>query len=541
MIQNLSESVKIVKNALEANGVYPDAIGKNKDGHIVVRDSFFYKSGRTSEGHAYKVKKALDAAGLAHSIVDRGEHNAPFRGGASVAQGSHFYTHVKLHEDEINEGHSQDYESVVFGSKSNARNFAADLYNAHPSLVSHVGDIGFDRHKVSIKSPRNEHKADIIALQKKHSATGSSLQEAYPTGAAMSRKAKAVKQARAVATGYANQKSGKWASQSYKLPDGRWASKDVQENQIAEASLLKQIKRVSNGWGDGINVASVKDDTNGLSKDSLEWTQTRKVTKGSPGHLQQKLAARKLKEETGPMSREAREYKDAMAAKRKKQFEDGLVAYKKLVKWPPMPVSKEIQQYKDAMAAKRKKQFEDGLVAYRKSLGGPKNKNVNEDIEQIDELSRATLGSYVKKASNSVASKAVEYGTKKAERDEVDRITNRHMRYADKDNVHQALNTTSDDVEAPRVKAAKRIGGINMAVDKLVKESLLERYRRMTGRGSLHEVSPSLLKRYMDGAENDIDQLNKKPKLSKPLQKKMDRRTDGWNSADARITKAGSN
>jgi hypothetical protein len=90
--------------------------------------------------------------------------------------------------------------------------------------------------------------------------------------------------------------------------------------------------------------------------------------------------------------------------------------------------------------------------------------------EQIDELSKATLGSYVKKAATSAANKGMEHGTKKAERDEVDRMTNRHMSFGDKDKIHQTMKTTNRDVEAPREKAGKRIAGINMAVKKLTKE-----------------------------------------------------------------------
>lgn len=94
---------------------------------------------------------------------------------------------------------------------------------------------------------------------------------------------------------------------------------------------------------------------------------------------------------------------------------------------------------------------------------------MSEESEQIDELSKKTLGSYVKKASDNAASKAVEYGTKKAQSDEMDRMMNRHMSYSDKDKVRGIMGTTSKDVNAPREKAAKRLAGIDRAVDKLSK------------------------------------------------------------------------
>lgn len=95
-----------------------------------------------------------------------------------------------------------------------------------------------------------------------------------------------------------------------------------------------------------------------------------------------------------------------------------------------------------------------------------------EEVEQIDELSKGTLASYVKKASTSAANAGMEHGIKKAERDEVDRMTNRHMSFDDKDKIHKAMKTTHRDVEKPREKAGKRIWGINKAVDKITKEEV---------------------------------------------------------------------
>lgn len=92
-----------------------------------------------------------------------------------------------------------------------------------------------------------------------------------------------------------------------------------------------------------------------------------------------------------------------------------------------------------------------------------------EDVDQIDELSKKTLGSYVKKASDNAASHAIKYGEKKAHSDEMDRMMNRHMSYDDKDKVRGIMKTTNKDVNAPREKAAKRLAGIDRAVDKLSK------------------------------------------------------------------------
>lgn len=88
---------------------------------------------------------------------------------------------------------------------------------------------------------------------------------------------------------------------------------------------------------------------------------------------------------------------------------------------------------------------------------------------QIDELSKKTMGSYVKKASQSAADHGMQAGRKQAERDEVDRSTNRHGN-VDRDAVHKAFKTTHHDVKKPEQKAAKRLKGIHRAIGKLTKE-----------------------------------------------------------------------
>ena len=98
-----------------------------------------------------------------------------------------------------------------------------------------------------------------------------------------------------------------------------------------------------------------------------------------------------------------------------------------------------------------------------------KRKMKKEEVEQIDELKKSTLASYVSKAADNAAMHGIKYGEKKAQSDEMDRMMNRHMSYADKDKVRQIMKTTSSDVDAPREKAAKRLKGIDLAVKKLSK------------------------------------------------------------------------
>lgn len=69
-------------------------------------------------------------------------------------------------------------------------------------------------------------------------------EEAHPSGAALKRAAQAKKKARAIALAYNNQKSGKRKSESYKLPDGRWASRDVKEDvrDLSKAAMDRHEK-----------------------------------------------------------------------------------------------------------------------------------------------------------------------------------------------------------------------------------------------------------------------------------------------------------
>lgn len=109
------------------------------------------------------------------------------------------------------------------------------------------------------------------------------------------------------------------------------------------------------------------------------------------------------------------------------------------------------------------------VYAKQHAASGP-YANKNEEAEQIDELSKKTLGSYIKKASDNAAIHGMKYGEKKAQSDEMDRLMNRHMSYSDKDKVRSIMKTTSDEVDAPRQKAAKRLRGIDQAVNRLTRD-----------------------------------------------------------------------
>jgi hypothetical protein len=94
---------------------------------------------------------------------------------------------------------------------------------------------------------------------------------------------------------------------------------------------------------------------------------------------------------------------------------------------------------------------------------------MNEEVEDLDELKKSTLASYIDKASDNAASHAIRYGEKKAQSDEMDRMMNRHMKYSDKDAVRKIMKTSQDDVDEPRYKAAKRLKGVTLAAKKLAR------------------------------------------------------------------------
>lgn len=84
--------ISLIKELREL--VFADSIGKNKDGNIVLRKGFFYTHGKTAEGFASTVTEALEACSMPGSVIDSGEVYKAFRGGASVANQSHWYVVV---------------------------------------------------------------------------------------------------------------------------------------------------------------------------------------------------------------------------------------------------------------------------------------------------------------------------------------------------------------------------------------------------------------------------------------------------------------
>lgn len=97
-----------------------------------------------------------------------------------------------------------------------------------------------------------------------------------------------------------------------------------------------------------------------------------------------------------------------------------------------------------------------------------------EEFEQLDELSKGTLGRYVKKASQDMAiSHAKKVGMDK-EADEVERFTNRGMsdKFANQERIKDMLGVSQAERNKIHARTMKRMSGVGKAIDRLTKEDV---------------------------------------------------------------------
>lgn len=80
-----------VKEMLAEKGVHPDTVSV-KNGIYTIRFGYFFTSGRTSQHFADRVTQA------GFEVIEHDNHWTSFRGGASVAQQSHFMVKFKVKE-----------------------------------------------------------------------------------------------------------------------------------------------------------------------------------------------------------------------------------------------------------------------------------------------------------------------------------------------------------------------------------------------------------------------------------------------------------
>ena len=84
--------VGYIREVLEP--ITADQVSKRKDGTIVIRRGFYYRHGQDAEGFRIAVCKALNRTPLKYSIKDYGEKYTTFRGGASLANQSHWWVEL---------------------------------------------------------------------------------------------------------------------------------------------------------------------------------------------------------------------------------------------------------------------------------------------------------------------------------------------------------------------------------------------------------------------------------------------------------------
>ncbi len=82
--------MKQIRAALD---MVADTVGRSK-GEIVARRGFFFKGNMDAARFAARVNSALERAGCVERVVEYGEKWAAFRGGQTVAQGSHFWARI---------------------------------------------------------------------------------------------------------------------------------------------------------------------------------------------------------------------------------------------------------------------------------------------------------------------------------------------------------------------------------------------------------------------------------------------------------------
>jgi len=137
------------------------------------------------------------------------------------------------------------------------------------------------------------------------------------------------------------------------------------------------------------------------------------------------------------------------------------------------------QSFKDGFHTGDGNNSESGAKAQKKmfkrmdGIRKATDKLAKEDVDQIDELSRKTLASYVSKASGSLANRSHNLGMKKAKANEIDKFTNDNsFDHSDRENIKKMAKVTSKDIGKHYDHLEKRSHGILGAAKRLAKEDV---------------------------------------------------------------------
>lgn len=160
-----------------------------------------------------------------------------------------------------------------------------------------------------------------------------------------------------------------------------------------------------------------------------------------------------------------------------------------------------------------KKPLRDYAKNFAKGVLDPRTyvpkKKTNEEVEQIDELKKDTMGSYIKKATSDVANKAVRYSADAAK---VSAIVH-----------HQRTDADYDKLRAGERGMAKRSKGIDLAVKKLTKEDVEQIDESSLDNCDIHKCMRLHTENHKNGNEHVLKAIEKhvKQKYGAEAHKKM--------------------
>lgn len=239
---------------------------------------------------------------------------------------------------------------------------------------------------------------------------------------------------------------GKWKSVSYKTADGKWATKDVKEEvedlEELSTATLQSYRKKARAQGNAI-VDKMKVGGGDWSKDQKDTKTLRKRAAGAQASGKQLVKrGESLKtEEVEQIDELSRKTLGSYAKKAKDQMSrSDTIAGREMG-----------SRYDGQRPSPNERKHNQRADKRYRGLDMAINKLAKEEVEQIDELSAKTLGSYVSKAARSAGSNiagAVASGM---------------------------ANGNKDDQRSMGRNYAKRLKGIDTAAKKLTKEDVINR------------------------------------------------------------------
>jgi response regulator of citrate/malate metabolism len=242
-------------------------------------------------------------------------------------------------------------------------------------------------------------------------------------------------------------------------------SKDTMRSYMDKASDARghrklATKKVDNRYS-GVQKASAK-----LAKEEVE--QVDEISKAMAGRYVKKAAA------SIDLTAWRQGHKEAGAGNPSKQLEKKLSKRHKGIETAVKKLTKEESDYLEKDLKKRKVN-NDKAIKDMKKMGSPmKNPHFGEEVEQIDELSKKTLGSYVKKASGAERNNNRTVGKNLP-------ITSIASYQGDSETGHFGKRFNQHTYDRVQRLRKNRETGIKTAVNKLTKEEIEMIEAKMAG------------------------------------------------------------